>query len=462
MARLFTTGFELAGAVTAIGAAQAEGFGNDQGVYGGQSADVLSGRFAYKCGFARATATQFGAFVKRAFTGVLATTYYGRAYVKFPSQGGNVWQDGSGIITFEDAGGGFAHVYVSTDQKFKLAYSVPGGVSHLQLGTQVGSAFSWSYDTWYMLELATRFGTGAVDYCEMRVDGVSIASGSSLNISDNPITQFGLGLLSNAIAAAPSYTMVAVIDDVAVNDSTGSSQTSWPGPGKVVALLPTADDASSGVNWTVNTTNVTTNRFAAVDNNPPIGVVFTSRTATSQVINQAKDTVGLYVPTLGAYSASLASGGGGISAGDTVTLVVAVASVGNSSTTSRSIGLNVGSNTGTAPTEVTLSSGGVAAAAWPTGWTYMASNPVYTPSVTLGTAPTVKLRKNASVTDAVMAASLALYVEYVPAAVKPHPVGGGGHKKTIDPGEVTVFGQAIKRGSLWMKRHAQRRLAEVL
>src|SRR6266576_2199201 len=49
--------------------------------------------------------------------------------------------------------------------------------------------------------------------------------------------------ISFGAADTVAATYTAYIDDVALNDTTGANQNTWPGEGKVVLLVPTADSA---------------------------------------------------------------------------------------------------------------------------------------------------------------------------------------------------------------------------
>lgn len=115
---------------------------------------------------------------------------------------------------------------------------------------QVGSDFALSTGQWYRIEIKcfSHASTGTID---VLVDGVSVVSATGLNTGGGDINgmQFGSGV---------SLTHEYFIDDVAVNDTSGSFQTSYPGAGKVICLRPTATgDANdftrggsdSGTNW---------------------------------------------------------------------------------------------------------------------------------------------------------------------------------------------------------------------
>lgn len=59
---------------------------------------------------------------------------------------------------------------------------------------------------------------------------------------------------------------------------------------------------------------------------------------------------------------------------------------------------------------------------------------------------------NPAITSRRWGMSMILLSENPP--IKPHPIGGGGNKKTIDPGDVTTISQAVNRSARWMKRRS--------
>lgn len=116
--------------------------------------------------------------------------------------------------------------------------------------TQVGSNIALSTNTWYCIEIKC-FSSAASGTIDVLVDNVSVVSNTGLNTQGSDINgiQFGSG-----VATTSEY----FIDNVAVNDTSGSFQTSYPGDGYVIALRPNgAGDnadfsrggADSGANW---------------------------------------------------------------------------------------------------------------------------------------------------------------------------------------------------------------------
>ncbi len=112
----------------------------------------------------------------------------------------------------------------------------------------------------------------------------------------------------------------------------------------------------------------------------------------------------------------------GIKATDIVNVVVPVVSTGAPVTTSAKQG-TVGVVSNPTIANVALSSTGTAGAfwqgnaagAWPTGWKWSVGTAAYSPAVTLGTAPVMRLTQVTSSTRIALADAMGIYVDYTPA-----------------------------------------------
>lgn len=123
--------------------------------------------------------------------------------------------------------------------------------------SQVGSdSAALSVNTWHMIEILfdSNGGPGA-STLTARLDGVQFATSSALSFTVTTVhsVSFG-GNLDNEVQTTGDW----YFDDIAINDSTGSFQNSWPGSGKVVYLRPdgageaaeySRGGADSGANW---------------------------------------------------------------------------------------------------------------------------------------------------------------------------------------------------------------------
>lgn len=121
---------------------------------------------------------------------------------------------------------------------------------NLEDSAQVGSdSGALSNDTWYEIEMKMDSTTLASTAIEARLNGSSFASGT-INLTDSSQTA--------RLGVPASATCDLFYDDVAINDTSGSVQNSWPGSGKIIHLYPdsagdstlfTRDGADSGANW---------------------------------------------------------------------------------------------------------------------------------------------------------------------------------------------------------------------
>lgn len=271
MARLWQSGFELNSTTTDVE------FSNITTATI-QTTTVRTGTYALRTNPAAATA--FARY--HVATSNLSTVAYQRVYVRIAALPGA----NATVMRFVD---------VANNACAQVRLTAAGTLVLMDAGsTPVGSASAaLSLNTWYRLELGLDASTspGSV---EARLDGVSFASGA------NNIQSPWARVLVGPVVAA---TMDAVWDDWAVNDSSGSAQTSWPGAGQILHLVPTAAGDANAWNNTANAAGSTAN-FGLVDEVPP---------------NDATDMV--QTGTLNAEdSYNLANSG--IGAGDTVNVVM--------------------------------------------------------------------------------------------------------------------------------------------
>lgn len=107
-------------------------------------------------------------------------------------------------------------------------------------GSQIGSNSSTlSADTWYRIEMKYDFTGGSGHYIiSAQIDGsvfASVSTGTQAITSSDKALILGGNLGSETTTTGDWF-----FDDVAINDSTGSSQTSYPGGGSVIVLRPNA------------------------------------------------------------------------------------------------------------------------------------------------------------------------------------------------------------------------------
>lgn len=271
---------------------------------------------------------------------------------------------------------------------------------------QVGSDSAiLSTGVWYRVEIwATSGNLGSPGNGELRLDGVTVASGTST------ATVTDLATIYIGWYSSPGTNKVLYVDDVAINNSLGTSQNTWPGDGSEV-FLRAISDAQVG-SWAAGAGG-TTNLWDAVDNTPPTGSA--SPTNTSQI--GSVDTTGNnatdeYRVNLETYASK------GIQAGDTITLVQAVIMHGERVATGTKTGsFAILSNpTQSGVDTFTFGADAGAVGTWPTNWAGNFGTAQHLPSVVLGTSPVVAVRKTDAGSTSADVTVLGLMVEYIPSS----------------------------------------------
>jgi hypothetical protein len=322
--------------------------------------------------------------VQCSLTIATTTTYYCRAYFKVGALPGaaRCVVIGAGNTTPP-------HVNLHTD-----------GTLYLEVGTVQQGGFSASINdgAWHRVELMCT--TGAVNVTtagELRLDGVSVSTWSG-SAGANP--NFNVGLNVN-----PGANAVLYVDDLALNDSTGTAQNSWCGEGRIVLLKPVADNAR-GVNWTAGG-GATTNLWDAVNNTPPVGTT-SPGSNTSQVRNVVSDTTGNYDAQLQSYTAAGIPGG---------QLVTVVHPMWNLSGTATGTGVRLMSNpVGGAESTVAVNQ---TAGSWPNSWLWQApaGQIIYNPTVDFATGPVMRVGKRQASVNECSCDFMGLFAEYVPSPI---------------------------------------------
>lgn len=155
---------------------------------------------------------------------------------------------------------------------------------------QVGSdsALTVELGVWYRIQLRLKIAAGAADEAEMLVkaDGApadeSVAA-TGLTVSDTHAARLRAGWVD-----APGLTATLNLDDVAVNDSTGTKQLSWPGDGSVL-YAPLLGDAIVN-SWTDCSGAASIKN--GVNKQPPVGIAdHTNAAHTGAACHQARCAV---------------------------------------------------------------------------------------------------------------------------------------------------------------------------
>jgi len=267
--------------------------------------------------------------------------------------------------------------------------------------TTIGTSSVALTDTtkWYMIEINTAASASALS---LVVDGVTEVTSASQ-------TSTVRGIFGCFDTVADTFT--AYYDDIVTDNST------QPGPGAVVLLKPTSDSAI-GTGWTLGTgTAVSSNAFDSVNNTPPTGVADLAVGSDPKQLRNAASAANSNIDVnLQTYAAA------GISAGDTIQAVLPLTYTAAPVATSAKQG-TVGVVSNPAITNVALASGGTAGAFWSgvaagtfaTGWKLSLGTLTTGPSVTLGTAPVMRVTQVTSSTRIAMVCFMGMYVDYTPA-----------------------------------------------
>jgi hypothetical protein len=258
---------------------------------------------------------------------------------------------------------------------------------------------------WYWIGYKTAASTAEAI---IQVDGVN--DGGPITAS-GMVAPLGIGCQGTTTSATDMY-----FDDLII-DGAGFIASS-----KVALLVPTADSAV-GTGWTLGSGG-TSNLWDALDNEPPTAVADAGTTA--QIRNAASAANSNYDATMTTYTAA------GVASGDTTLAVRPIISTAAPVATSAKQG-TVGVVSNPAIANIALGAGGsagafwsgVTAAAFPTGWKTSFGTLTTSPSVTVGTAPVMRITQVTASTRIAMVAFMGIYVAWTPAAAAADVVPAG-------------------------------------
>jgi hypothetical protein len=267
-----------------------------------------------------------------------------------------------------------------------IAWDASGAFVASSGGSNIGSVFPANLNQWYRIEVH------AGD--RVRVDGADWVTAS---VPASFPTSFGNS------SAAGSFEIH--IDDLVWDDAT------WPDDGKVVLLVPTAQNSVTASTWQ-KPGGATTNMHTSVDNIPPVGVAASTNVAQAenQIRQAVSNATANVVFDMTTYTAA------GIGASDTINAVQAFAITGAATTAVT----KTGSLETTNPTQAEANFGafgtGAAQGTFPTAWQRRSHAISTVPSVVKGTAPTVEVGTRVANTTAAGVCFVGMYVDYTPAA----------------------------------------------
>jgi hypothetical protein len=253
MARLWSTGFEL------------NSVSNDvenhrhSGSPVVQTSVVRSGTYA-------AQMTSLGSTTKKGISfrivgGAAGGPFFARIYINIttlPTASNTVFTFNSGN---NPTTGIVATISLESDGTLKLWNG------NNTTGSSVGSVSSaLSLSTWYRVELQINAVPAAgSQVLRARLEGTEFAGSSTLTlVGTGQVFSVGANMNAEAQTTGNWY-----FDDIAINDSTGSFQTTYPGDGKVIILRPNASgDANTFATQTGGTAGAA-NNFTRVNEVTP-------------------------------------------------------------------------------------------------------------------------------------------------------------------------------------------------
>lgn len=384
MARLYTGGAE-------IELAAGPEYNSITGTVTRDTSTFRSGGAAFKCdsGAGGVTLITFNSGVSGG-----GLTYFLRAYMNFSSV-----TPASTIKIMHLGATTDIYVQLTTDSKLQLKRGDGGSF------VQAVQSAPLSTGVWYRIEMSATLDGTATNFTDatMRLNGTTIATGS------------GFTEAAGAAAAAagwidsPGASRVVYVDDIALNNSSGANQNSWPGDGKVILMTPTSD--SQRGSWTGGAGG-TTNLWDAINNTPPIGTA--TETNLTQIENSDSspdNATDEYRGDCGSYLTA------GVGASDTINTIHALCNHGEDVTTNTKTG-SFGFQANPAVAYHTFAFGNDAGAlgTYPSLWSWDVGAVQYAPSVTIGSSLILAARKTDTGTRVGSICFLGAYVDYTPAA----------------------------------------------
>jgi hypothetical protein len=296
----------------------------------------------------------------------------------------------------------------STTNCGQLAVAATGNLVLLSsTGVNLGATTTFAVDTWHLIELEIAADGVSTTRATLKVNGQVVVNNATVNSSAS--SQMGSG---GYFVFDGNATHTYYFDDFVFNTSDGSVNNSWPGSGSVLLLVPTSDNQRGS--WTGGAGG-TTNLYDALDNLPPAGL--TTETDTSQIESadsSGDNTTDEYIANMTTYTAA------GITAADKIEAIVGFVSHSEDVSTGAKTGkFRILSNPVDAGLVTFTFSGTVGGTctnynANPTTWSWDRTAVIENPSVTLGTAPTMAVRKTDTGTRVAQVCMLCMYVAVSP------------------------------------------------
>lgn len=283
----------------------------------------------------------------------------------------------------------------------------PSGTVNLETSTAgvlATSVATLATNTWYRFEVSAAVTSAASnDTLEVRIYlGDSTTPLFTLGPSATAWMTAGIKYVdAGSLVITGTMSWDVYLSDFAVNDSAGSNQNSWVGPGRIYTLRPVAAGTAgtAEANWTTTAAN----KWTPVAASPP-----TYTTATSNATSLSNSTAASSDVTLACTDYTTA----GIGGSDVINVVQPIAVLGSSSTTAKTGTLGMPANPVVSQANVAYPV--VVASTTATTWARLGGTMTYAPSVTLGTQPQIRLNRPATSAGTAATNALAILVDVTP------------------------------------------------
>lgn len=287
-----------------------------------------------------------------------------------------------------------------------VRFRTDGAIELLVNGSAVGSASASSIadSTWHRVEMKVVISAGD-NYtdAEVLLDGTTVATWSGTQGRAGGNFRWGW-------SQQPGANKIIYADDVAINDSTGAANNSYPGSGNVILMAPISDNARGA--FTAGAGG-TTNLWDAVNNTPPVGVAEASATNTSQIKNRTTTNTTNCDLNLDTYANA------GVGASDTVNAIICYAAHGEDPGTGTKAGsVSMVSNPAIGAATFNFGDDVGAQGTYLGNWKWKATAASDAPSVTIASAPVIRITCTSGATGSRSASCcfLGAYVDYTPTA----------------------------------------------
>lgn len=243
MARLYDVGFELQSTTTGVEYTQ-NGLGTGDGI---STSVFRSGAASLNY-----TATDTFSWIKQQFRSAnAATETFIRGCYKFNTLPGSAVHDLMCVTDLSATPQGYIK-FDGTTQKIGLYDSG---------GTIVGTGASVVTGQWYVIEMDVKAGAASTGTLKARLDGVQFASNTAITVANFGQVYFGPALNSGSVAFN--------LDDISINDTSGSQNTSYPGLSFLDCLRPNATGDANSFSVQTGGTAGAANNFTRVDETTP-------------------------------------------------------------------------------------------------------------------------------------------------------------------------------------------------